>query len=518
MHVSGAEAEGSLLRSLHLLSSQRYLRNLLDEVSRRPLQYNEAEPAGSSNAAAMRPSASAPSLRSVAKRAPRAPDEHARRDRRPPPCPPVACGEAACMRYDVLWRERAPASAFYIIASGSIELRQRQPSMEGEEATRDVSVCKPGDLIGHAALVLRPRGCPIKRQCVAMAAERTWLLGVSRPDLEACAPVREALFWHGSGRRAEALEIAAMLRRSASPLFGEASPSDLLELAGRFAFYEVTSGQQLQAAGAAPACFSILVAGTVAMSRTAADGADSAWTLTEASASPFLGEEVVLAGYSPAAPARVTAIAAETCSLLCLPVAEEPLVFRPSKRAPDRPIKHASIEKKSFAPTTMPRRKRDTAEAEAAAEAAAAGSNDEEVSGGEDEAEDSGDSSDEADLEMAQADGAEKELQVEFIFTDPAEEDTPYVRSLLAGGSLCTATGADAAGLAATVANQVEVGTMIKADGALFGFLSAVSLQRHRADPSVGRQACSLRPEAPTSASSSRSGWSTRPSSSSRTQ
>ena len=96
--MSGAEAEGSLLRSLHLLSSQRYLRNLLDEVSRRPLQYSEAEPAGSSNAAAMRPSASAPSLRSVAKRAPRAPDEHARRDRRPPPCPPVACGEAACMR------------------------------------------------------------------------------------------------------------------------------------------------------------------------------------------------------------------------------------------------------------------------------------------------------------------------------------------------------------------------------------------------------------------------------------
>lgn len=95
-----------------------------------------------------------------------------------------------------------------------------------------------------------------------------------------------------------------MLRRSASPLFGEASPSDLLELAGHFAFYEVASGQQLQAAGAAPACFSILVAGTVAMSRTAADGADSAWTLTEASASPFLGEEVVLAGYSPAAPVR----------------------------------------------------------------------------------------------------------------------------------------------------------------------------------------------------------------------
>uniref|UniRef100_A0A7S3W6Q7 Uncharacterized protein n=1 Tax=Emiliania huxleyi TaxID=2903 RepID=A0A7S3W6Q7_EMIHU len=210
----------------------------------------------------------------------------------------------------------------------------------------------------------------------------------------------------------------------------------------------------------------------------------------------------------------------------------------------------------------MPRRKRDTAEAEAAAEAAAAGSNDEEVSGGEDEAEDSGDSSDEADLEMAQADGAEKELQVEFIFTDPAEEDTPYVRSLLAGGSLCTATGADAAGLAATVANQVEVGTMIKADGALFGFLSAVSLQRHRADPSVGRLISLLGSDrvedgplrqrlagllapsgganvglllsermvrsppippqypnpSPTSASSSRSGWSTRPSSSSRTQ
>ncbi|EOD16041.1 hypothetical protein EMIHUDRAFT_211095 [Emiliania huxleyi CCMP1516] len=318
MHVSGAEAEGSLLRSLHLLSSQRYLRNLLDEVSRRPLQYSEAEPAGSSNAAAMRPSASAPSLRSPA-------DSEAAAG--------LDAGVAATLaslrddplfsawrdsalnalarlmrprllqRYDVLWRERAPASAFYIIASGSIELRQRQPSMEGEAATRDVSVCKPGDLIGHAALVLRPRGCPIKRQCVAMAAERTWLLGVSRPDLEACAPVREALFWHGSGRRAEALEIAAMLRRSASPLFGEASPSDLLELAGRFAF-----GQQLQAAGAAPACFSILVAGTVAMSRTAADGADSAWTLTEASASPFLGEEVVLAGYSPAAPVRWAAV------------------------------------------------------------------------------------------------------------------------------------------------------------------------------------------------------------------
>ena len=131
----------------------------------------------------------------------------------------------------------------------------------------------------------------------------------------------------------------------------------------------------------------------------------------------------------------------------------------------------------------MPRRKRDTAEVEAMAEAVVVGSNDEEVSGGEDEAEDSGDSSDEADLEMAQADGAEKELQVEFIFTDPAEEDTPYVRSLLAGGSLCTATGADAAGLAATVANQVEVGTMIKADGALFGFLSAVRLRRDRAWP-----------------------------------
>ena len=34
-----------------------------------------------------------------------------------------------------------------------------------------------------------------------------------------------------------------------------------------------------------------------------------------------------------------------------------------------------------------------------------------------------------------------------------------------------------AASLAATVANQVEVGTMIKADGALFGFLSAVRLR-----------------------------------------
>ena len=53
-------------------------------------------------------------------------------------------------------------------------------------------------------------------------------------------------------------------------------------------------------------------------------------------------------------------------------------------------------------------------------------------------------------------------LQVEFIFTDPSEDDAPYIRALLHNGTLVKASNSDAAGLAKLVADQVAIGTLIK--------------------------------------------------------
>lgn len=51
---------------------------------------------------------------------------------------------------------------------------------------------------------------------------------------------------------------------------------------------------------------------------------------------------------------------------------------------------------------------------------------------------------------------------MEFVFTDPAEDDGPYIRALLHNGAVVKASNADAAGLATLLAEQAAVGTLIK--------------------------------------------------------
>jgi len=114
----------------------------------------------------------------------------------------------------------------------------------------------------------------------------------------------------------------------------------------------------------------------------------------------------------------------------------------------------------------------------------------EEANGGDGDGDDDDDDDDEEEEEIAfdEEEGAEKELQVEFEFFDPKPDDTPHIRALLQASSLSRAAGLDAAVLAELLAEQAAVGTVIKADGDVFGFFSALSLQ-HLApsSPAVAR-------------------------------
>lgn len=104
------------------------------------------------------------------------------------------------------------------------------------------------------------------------------------------------------------------------------------------------------------------------------------------------------------------------------------------------------------------------------------------------EGEDSDDEDDEA-LNLGTADSSEP-LQMDFGFYDPKPSDFHGIRALVANGSLMPeGTSWDVGGLADTLCEQVEVGSVAKtiaegseepADDEVLGFMSAVNMHAHR--------------------------------------
>ena len=116
----------------------------------------------------------------------------------------------------------------------------------------------------------------------------------------------------------------------------------------------------------------------------------------------------------------------------------------------------------------------------------------EEESGAEEEESDDKDSDDDGSsndedvaLDMAEAPGTAQELQVEFGFFDPRPEDYHHFKALLQAGSFWRGPEWDTPGLATLLSEQASVGTVIKADEDVFGFMSVLSLQFHREQPCV---------------------------------
>ena len=102
------------------------------------------------------------------------------------------------------------------------------------------------------------------------------------------------------------------------------------------------------------------------------------------------------------------------------------------------------------------------------------------------DSDDDGSSNDEdVALDMAEEPGTAQELQVEFGFFDPRPEDYHHFKALLQAGSFWRGTEWDTPGLATLLSEQASVGTVIKADEDVFGFMSVVSLQFHREQPCV---------------------------------
>ena len=79
----------------------------------------------------------------------------------------------------------------------------------------------------------------------------------------------------------------------------------------------------------------------------------------------------------------------------------------------------------------------------------------EEGEGDDEEGEDESDDAAE-DIPLEEAEGAEEELQVEFGFFDPKEDDTPLLRSMLQAGPLVRFADCDTHAIASLLAEQVR--------------------------------------------------------------
>ncbi|CAK4651669.1 hypothetical protein LEN26_010944 [Aphanomyces euteiches] len=95
-------------------------------------------------------------------------------------------------------------------------------------------------------------------------------------------------------------------------------------------------------------------------------------------------------------------------------------------------------------------------------------------------------SGDEEEDIVLKSNGDQKEsVEVDFVFTDPCEENYHSVKQLI--NNFLPSTSLDRSNLANLVVNQVSTGSMVCCEGEtdVFGFITALSLARYQAEPSI---------------------------------
>ncbi|OQR98464.1 BCCIP family protein [Achlya hypogyna] len=102
-----------------------------------------------------------------------------------------------------------------------------------------------------------------------------------------------------------------------------------------------------------------------------------------------------------------------------------------------------------------------------------------------DENDSMGESSDDESLTLGANGDANEIVEVDFVFTDPCEPNFHSVRQHLT--HFLPAAKLDASNLANIIVGQVTVGTMVCSEGEtdVFGLITALSLKRYAAEPSI---------------------------------
>lgn len=197
-------------------------------------------------------------------------------------------------RYAVIHREGQPSTTFYIVVSGCVVLTS---SRKAEE-----HVLSAGETFGHAALVLQPREAPMPHLHTAITKQRTWLLVLSQAAIAASAELR-ALFScdgptganGGSADQAECKLIADRL--STFSIFSGVPPLKMMRLARLFRYEQLPGETALTREGQKATRFCLLLSGSVAVTKVAAEpGApDVTLAVIDAEAEiPYFGENCIL--------------------------------------------------------------------------------------------------------------------------------------------------------------------------------------------------------------------------------
>ena len=197
-------------------------------------------------------------------------------------------------RYAVIHREGQPSASFYIVVSGCVMLTS---SRKAEE-----HVLSAGETFGHAALVLQPREAPMPHLHTAITKQRTWLLVLSQAAIAASAELR-ALFScdgptganGGSADQAECKLIADRL--STFSIFSGVPPLRMMRLARLFRYEQLPAETALTREGQKATRFCLLLSGSVAVTKRAAEpGApDVTLAVIDAEAEiPYFGENCIL--------------------------------------------------------------------------------------------------------------------------------------------------------------------------------------------------------------------------------
>ncbi|ETW10050.1 hypothetical protein H310_00439 [Aphanomyces invadans] len=95
-------------------------------------------------------------------------------------------------------------------------------------------------------------------------------------------------------------------------------------------------------------------------------------------------------------------------------------------------------------------------------------------------------SGDEEDI-VLKSNGDQKEtVDIDFVFTDPCEENFHSVKQLISTNFL-PPTALDTSNLANIIVSQVSIGSMVCCEGEtdVFGFITALSLKRYANEPSI---------------------------------
>ena len=197
-------------------------------------------------------------------------------------------------RYAVIHREGQPSTTFYVVVSGCVVLTS---SRKAEER-----VLSAGETFGHAALVLQPREAPMPHLHTAITKQRTWLLMLSQAAIAASAELR-ALFScdgptganGGSADQAECKLIADRL--STFSIFSGVPPLKMMRLARLFRYEQLPGETALTREGQKATRFCLLLSGSVAVTKRAAEPGASDVTLAVIDAEaeiPYFGENCIL--------------------------------------------------------------------------------------------------------------------------------------------------------------------------------------------------------------------------------